>query len=215
MSPPIRFHFDFLSPYAYIAWTQIHALAERHGRAVEPVPVVLAALLAHGQTKGPAEIPAKRVWVYKDTVRTAHLLGLPFGPPPTHPFNPLLALRAVAIAPADHQRAFIDALFAEAWGGGQGVDTAEKVQAIADRVGLDGAALVAGAQAPEAKDRLRRYTEGAIAQGVFGVPSMVVGDEVFWGYDAFGHLERFLEGKDPLDAAVTARWLARPASAVR
>ena len=59
--PTIVFHFDFLSPYAYLAWTQIHAVAARHGRTVTPVPTLLAALLAHGATKGPAEIPAKRV----------------------------------------------------------------------------------------------------------------------------------------------------------
>ena len=73
----LRFHFDYLSPYAYLAWTQIHALAQRHGRTVEPVPTLFAALLAHGGTKGPAEIPAKRIYVFKDALRTARLLGVP------------------------------------------------------------------------------------------------------------------------------------------
>jgi len=70
----ITFYFDFLSPYAYIAWTQIQPLALRHGRRVEPAPVLLAGLLnAHGQ-KGPAEIPAKRAYVFKDVLRKAHRL---------------------------------------------------------------------------------------------------------------------------------------------
>src|SRR5262245_18617729 len=113
---PIRFHFDYLSPYAYIAWTQIHALGERHGRAIDPVSTLLAALLAAGETKGPAEIPAKRVWVFKDSFRTAKLLGIPFGPPATHPFNPLLALRISALdQPADEKRRAVDALFAATW----------------------------------------------------------------------------------------------------
>ena len=98
----IRFHFDFISPYAYLAWTQIHALAARHGRSVEPVPVLFAALLDHHGTKGPAEIPAKRRYLMFDVVRKARALGVPIGPPPAHPFDPLLALR-VASVPMDAQ----------------------------------------------------------------------------------------------------------------
>jgi 2-hydroxychromene-2-carboxylate isomerase len=65
----IRFCFDFISPYAYLAWTQVHALADRHGRAVEPVPVLFAALLDHHGTVGPAEVPAKRRYLMFDVVR--------------------------------------------------------------------------------------------------------------------------------------------------
>ena len=69
---PLQLYFDFISPYAYLAWTQVHALAARHGRPVQPVPVLFAALLDANGQKGPAEIPRKRVWVFKDTLRHAH-----------------------------------------------------------------------------------------------------------------------------------------------
>src|SRR6476646_612833 len=109
----VRFHFDFVSPYAYVAWTQIHRVVETRAAVVEPVPVLFAALLnAHG-TKGPAEVPAKGVYVFKDASRKAHAAGLPpLEPPPTHPFNPLLALRVTVAAPAAERRRVIDALFA-------------------------------------------------------------------------------------------------------
>src|SRR5262249_60031058 len=90
MANPIDFHFDFISPYAYLGWTQIHALAARHGRAVRPVPTLFAALLNHSGTLGPAEIPLKRVYIFKDALRTAQVFGVPLEPPPSHPFNPLL-----------------------------------------------------------------------------------------------------------------------------
>ena len=151
----MRFLFDFISPYAYIAWTQIHALAERHQQVVEPVPVLFAGLLnAHGH-KGPAEIPAKRSYVFKDCWRKAHHLGLPpLTPPPAHPFNPLLALRAAAFPLPDApalQRRFIDALFAATWAGGGGVESEAAVGAIAARVGLDPAAVLAYARSEPAK----------------------------------------------------------------
>lgn len=211
----IRFHFDYLSPYAYLAWTQLHALAARHGRGVEPVPTLLAALLAHGATKGPAEIPAKRVWVFKDTLRTARLLGVPLAPPPTHPFNPLLAMRVSGLVEGDEQRRLVDALYAATWGGAGGVETPAQVARAADAAGLDGEGLVRRAAEPVAKERLRAATEAAIGAGVFGVPTMVADGELFWGLDAFGHLERFLAGDDPLRPEDVARWAGVRPSASR
>jgi len=87
---------------------------------------------------------------------------------------------------------------------------------LGDELGLQGAALVAQAQAPESKTRLRRQTDDAIARGVFGVPSMEVGDELFWGYDDFPYLELCLAGKDPLDSGQWQKWFSAPGpSAVR
>jgi 2-hydroxychromene-2-carboxylate isomerase len=183
----IDFYFDFVSPYAYLAWTQIHQLAARHGHDVRPIPVLFAALLGHSGTLGPAEIPLKRAYLYKDTKRLAAMFGVPFAPPPTHPFNPLLALR---IAGLDART--IDPLYTAAWTGGDGIDSAERVAAIV------GDELVARANEPAAKARLREATDAAIAAGVFGVPSMIADDELFWGCDSLPHLERFLEGNDPI-----------------
>lgn len=216
MAEPIDFVFDVISPYAYLGWTQIHALAARYDREVRPLPVLFAALLQHGGTKGPAEIPLKRIYIGKDTLRTARVLGIPFGPPPAHPFNPLLALRIATIASDPQKRHVIDALFAATWGGGGGgVETKETAQAALERAGLDGAALVAAAGGEDAKARLRAETERAIARGVFGVPTMIVDEEVFWGVDSFAHFERYLAGKDPLRPEDLAAWAELKASANR
>ncbi|MEZ4302294.1 MAG: 2-hydroxychromene-2-carboxylate isomerase, partial [Polyangiaceae bacterium] len=192
---PIRFLFDFISPYAYLAWTQIHALADRHGRQVLPVPILFAALLNTYGHKGPAEIPPKRAYVFKDTLRRAALFGVPLSPPPTHPFNPLLALRASSLPmPEDKRRDLISALFRATWAGGAGVESPESVAAAATSVGLDGESIVAEASTPEAKARVRAQTESAVAQGAFGVPSIVIGQELFWGLDSFDLVERYLRG---------------------
>jgi len=195
----VRFLFDFISPYSYVAWHRVQVIAARHGRTVEPVPVLFAGFLrAHG-TKGPAEVPAKRAYVFKDAARSARLAGVSFGLPPEHPFNPLLALR-VAGEPMDEEarRALITALFHAVWGGGgPGVTDPATVAAIASGVGLDGAALIAAAGGEPAKTRLRAATDAAIAAGVFGVPTMLVDGELFWGNDSLDHVERFLAGEDP------------------
>jgi 2-hydroxychromene-2-carboxylate isomerase len=219
MSPapgPVLFYFDFISPYAYLAWTQLHALAARHARPVVAVPVVFGAILdARGQ-KGPAEIPAKRAYLFKDCARLAHRFGVPLAPPPSHPFNPLVALRAASLPMSEaSRRAFVDRLFAETWAGGRGVTEPSVVAEAATAAGLDGEQVVRDAALPETKALLRRQTDEALAAGAFGVPTMVVGDELFWGVDSLAHLDVYLDGRDPITPAILARWDGLPATAAR
>lgn len=211
----ITFHFDFLSPYAYLAWLALPRIAAAHARAIQPVPTLLAALLAHGQTKGPAEIVAKRRYVMVDCTRSAAILGVPLVPPPTHPFHPLLALRVAGSASGQEQHVAIEAMFRATWGGGPGVEDPMQLAATLSAAGLDGPALVAAAGTTEAKDRLRHATETAIADGVFGVPTMLVDGEMFWGFDALPHLERFLAGDARMSGINLSRWTNLPASARR
>lgn len=210
----VRFLFDFLSPYAYLAWHRVHEVALPHGAEVVPEPVLLAALLTHHGNVGPAEIPAKRRYVFLDVLRSAAALGVPFHPPPAHPFPPLLALRVAGLeAEPAVRRRLVDALFTAVWGGGPGVEDPAHVDALAAAAGVPDA--VARASEPEAKERLRAATERALAAGVFGVPTMIVDDELFWGLDSLGHLERRLAGLPPVATGELLAWLERPASATR
>jgi len=207
----IRFYFDYESPNAYLAWTQLPELADRYGCTIDAVPVLYAGLLeAHGQL-GPGEMPAKGLWMSKNLARKAALLGVPLNPPAFLPFNPLLALRmSVLPLQAMERRALIDALFRAVWVRGLHVSDSAVAEQVANELGLAGAALVAQAQSPDVKSRLRRQTDDAISRGVFGVPSMEVGDELFWGYDDFPYLELFLAGKDPLDPTDWQKWSGPP-----
>ena len=211
----IRFLFDFISPYAYIAWTQIHTLAEQNGAEVVPEPILFAALLNTLGHKGPAEIPPKRAYVFKDAYRKAHTLGVPIAPPATHPFNPLAALRAAAANP---DRRLIDALYRATWVEGRRVDLPEVVADITRAAGFE--VVVDDA----VKAKLKANTDRALADGAFGVPTMILDThaapevathELFWGVDALPHLEAFLQGRDPVPSDVFARWGGLPASASR
>ena len=217
MPTPVRFLFDFLSPYAYLAWSQIHGLAQRQGRTVQPEPVLLAALLnTHGQL-GPAEIPAKRAYVFRDVLRSARVLGLELSPPPAHPFNPLLGLRIAALELSPKDRfAAIDALFGAVWEDGPGITDPHTVAALLTARDLDGPAMVAAAGTAAAKQRLKAHTQQALDDGVFGVPSMIADGELFWGFDSMGHLDRFLaNGAQPPSADLIARWDALEPQATR
>jgi 2-hydroxychromene-2-carboxylate isomerase len=208
MNPPrVRFYFDYESPNAYVAWTQLPRLEARYGATLDLFPVLYAGLLdAHGQL-GPGEVSAKGRWMWKNLLRKAAQLGIPLSPPAFLPFNPLLALRLSLLPFEDaERRALIDALFRAVWVRGMHVSDVAVVEQVVNEIGLPGADLIAKAQDPEIKALLRRQTDEAIAHGVFGVPSMEVGDELFWGYDDFPYLELFLAGKDPVDQGVFQQW---------
>jgi 2-hydroxychromene-2-carboxylate isomerase len=204
---PIRFHFDYISSNAYLAWLALEPTAARLGRRVEPVPTLFAGLLESTGQLGPAEIRPKGRWMSRNNLRKAALLGLVLRPPAFHPFNPLLALRASSLDLPDAERhRFVTGLFRATWTEQRHVSDPGVVAAVADEAGLDGRAVVAAAGEPDAKQRLRRQTDDAIAAGVFGVPTVVADGELFWGYDDFPFLERFLEGRDPLDAEQARAW---------
>ncbi len=210
------FYFDYISHNAYLAWWRLDALEKRYGVEFEFIPVLFAGLLnAHGQL-GPAEIPSKAWWMAKDVMRKAALLGIPLVPPASHPFNPLLPLRisSVEMAASD-RRQLVATLFDATWGRGLDVSDPEVLASLLEEAGLRSAALLESAGTREVKERLREQTDAAIAKGVFGVPTVIVGDELFWGYDDFAHLELHLAGEDPLDRAALPAWLQIQPSARR
>ena len=176
MGAPLRWYFDFLSPFSYLHWQKVQALRATH--AVVPVPVVFGAILdALGQL-GPAEIPGKREFTYRHVLWQARAEGVPLVFPPAHPFNPLGALRACIAAGSGADA--VDAIFDWIWRDGRAVDTAEALQPLLDRLGVARASI----STPEVKAALRTNTEAALAAGVFGVPTLQVGDMLFWGNDA-------------------------------
>jgi len=214
----LRYYLDFISPYSYLGWSQAEKLAQRRGLTLRAVPVLFAAMLDAFGHKGPAEIPPKRVYMFKHVLRLAHDLDVPLRPPPAHPFNPLLALRIASLPMSeDDRRAVIGLLYHRTWGTGEGVVDPEGVARALTEVGFPGEHWVAEASTVEAKARVRAQTSEAIERGVFGVPSMEIEGtaEVFWGQDSMPHLERFLEGDDPVPGDLLERWRELPSGAQR
>jgi 2-hydroxychromene-2-carboxylate isomerase len=196
----VDFYFDYLSGYAYFGWLRIQEICDRRAIELSLHPVLFAALLNHWGSVGPAEVPPRRAWVYRDGFRYAALNGIELACPKFHPFNPLLALRmSLSEVAGSEQRRVVKTLFDEGWGKGIDIGSKEELVAALNRAGLDGTALASQAEQDSAKRALRRETDAALDRGVFGVPTMIVGDELFWGSDRMDHLELHLDGKDPLD----------------
>lgn len=212
----IHFYFDYLSGYAYFAWLKIKELAEKRELPLTPHPVLFAGLLNHWGHVGPAEIPPKREWVYKDGFRYAALHGIHFEGPKFHPFNPLLTLRLSLLEVAgDKQKQVIDALWNAGWGNGIDLGSEKEIITALETSGFDAQTLIEKVKSPLAKETLKTETEKAIAQGAFGVPTIIIENELFWGSDRFEQIELYLDGKDPLDHEKLKKMLARPRGADR
>jgi 2-hydroxychromene-2-carboxylate isomerase len=215
MTRHLRFVFDYVSPYAYLASTQLPALAGRHPVELAAVPALFSGMLAATGSRGPAEIPLRREYMLHDVTRLARALGVPITPPATHPFNPLTALRVTCAVDGAQRWKLVHALFRGAWAEARRVDDPSVVADIVAEQGFDREALLTRAASDEVKAQLRRATDEAIQQGAFGVPTMFVDDQLFWGVDSLPLLERYLAGEDTPDVAELARWRAIAPSATR
>jgi 2-hydroxychromene-2-carboxylate isomerase len=202
MSRRVRVYFDFVSPYSYLALTQLGAFGARHGVAWEPLPVFYAALLDASHLVGPAESLVKRRYTLTDVLRAAELLGVPLAGPPAHPFRSLEALRVATLFGDDPRALELDVALATAcWAEGRDLTDWETLASIVEHAGFDAADLEARASAPAVKAALRDRTASAIEAGVFGVPTFALDGELFWGHDRMEHLAARLEGRLPELAA--------------
>ena len=182
--PAADWYFDFVSPYSYLALHRLKELPADLDLAYRPV--LFAGLLNHWGQKGPAEVPAKRRWTYRWCTWWAGRLGVPFRFPATHPFNPLHHLR-LAIA-VDCDPAKIRKIFHEIWTTGRDAADPERFSRLCDELNITPDVLGSS----EVKQRLRHITEEAAANGVFGVPTLIIDGEQFWGADAIDFARAFL-----------------------
>jgi 2-hydroxychromene-2-carboxylate isomerase len=188
----IDFHFDTLSPYAWLAFDRLPQALEGLIVAVNYQPLLLAGLLAHWGQRGPAEIAPKRDWTYRQVLWLAQQQGTALQLPQPHPFNPLALQRlAVAAAPAGHtpSRRTVELLFRHVWCRAAGSDPNEPVALAALTAAVAPQRDPASAQV---KAELRARTDAAVAAGVFGVPTLVWQGKAFFGHDALPMLRAAL-----------------------
>jgi len=188
----ITFWFDFLSPYAYLAFEKLPEALKGLSYRVDYRPVLFAGLLKHHGQLGPAEIPPKRDWTYRQVLWLAHAHGIPMDLPAGHPFNPLGALR-LALACGEGglvNRHVAETVFRQVWRGGGDAADAQRLAALA--------ADLQPARDPNGsavKAELKANTDAAIAHGLFGVPTCEVDGKLFWGFDGLPMLRAWCEGE--------------------
>ena len=200
----IDWYFDFISPYAYLQCARFPALPA--GIDVCCKPVLLSALLDQVGTLGPAEIPGKREFTYRQVLWLARRHGVPLRFPARHPFNPLSALRLAVAAGASDE--VVRRVFDFIWAEGRDPSNPTELAALARVLKLE--APEARIADPIVKARLKSNTDQAIAAGVWGVPTFVVDGLCFWGFDAGDMLLDYLADPSLFSTAEHARIASLP-----
>jgi 2-hydroxychromene-2-carboxylate isomerase len=196
MTTPIDFHFDFSSPYSFLASEQIEPLAARHGRTVVFRPLLLGVIFkASGSAPLTEQYGPKAKYSVHDFERSARFAGIRYRHPSRFPIGAVGASRAVLWLQQhqpDRANPFVHAVFRAFFQEDRDISDAAVVAGIAQSIGVDGETLMQRAQEPAIKDLLRRRVEEAVASGIFGAPTIVVDGEVFWGNDRLPQIERWL-----------------------
>ncbi|MDN6874780.1 2-hydroxychromene-2-carboxylate isomerase [Pseudomonas citronellolis] len=186
MSKSVEFYFDFGSPTSYLAYTQLPGICAAAGAELVYRPVLLGGVFQATGNVSPIAVPAKGRYTLIDMQRFARRYGVPLKMNPHFPINTLLLMRAAAgvqLRQPERFEALLACVFKGMWVDALNLGDAAVLGPLLAEAGFEPQALLALAADQEVKDALKANTEAAIKRGMFGAPTMFVGEEMFFGQD--------------------------------
>ncbi len=202
MADPLELWFEFASTYSYPAVMRAAQAAEGAGVTLVWRPFLLGPIFrAQGWNDSPFNLqPAKGRYMWRDLERLCARYGLPFRRPSGFPRNGLLAARVAVLPEVESWRPdFVRAVFHAEFAEDRDIGEEEAIAAVLAALGRDARRLLAAAGCPPNKQRLRRQTEAAVALGIFGAPTFVSGQELFWGNDRLEEAVAWHQGHREVD----------------
>ena len=191
-----EYWFDFGSPAAYLAFTQLPKLeSETNAKAVYR-PMLLGGVFQATGNQSPASVPAKGAYTFKDFDRFAKRYGVPFNSNPHFPINTLLLMRgAVGMQQQEPERflTYCKTVFQAIWVDSLNMNDPATVGAVLHKVGFDPQALMTLTNETAIKEALKAATTEAVTRGVFGAPTFFVGSHMFWGQDRLDFVKEALQ----------------------
>ena len=186
MTKDVEFFFDVGSPASYLAWTQLPGICADAGATLVYRPFLLGGVFQATGNQSPMEIPAKGRYMFDDLLRYAGRYGVALKMNPHFPINTLLLMRgavAMQIRHPDRFIPYVDAVFRAIWVEGRDMNDASVVAGVLQKAGIDPAMLMAEVTNAVVKGALRDTTDSAVARGVFGAPTVFVGETMLFGQD--------------------------------
>lgn len=186
MSKSVDFYFDFGSPAAYLAWTQLPQICAQAGATLNYRPVLLGGIFQATGNRAPISVPLKGSYLFEDLGRYAQRYGVALTHNPFFPVNTITLMRAATglqMRADPRFDAYVTAMFEAMWVQAQNLGDPEVLARVLAAAGIAAADLLALAADPAVKERLRADTEAAVARGIFGAPTMFVGTTMYWGQD--------------------------------
>ena len=182
----VDFYFDFGSPTAYLAWTQLPAIAMEARAEIAWRPMLLGGVFKATGNQSPVLVEPKGRWMWDDMARWARRYGVKLEKNPFFIINTLTLMRGAAgyqMREPDRFLKYVDVMYRGLWTEGLNLGDAAVIGETLKKSGFDPAAFTAMVNDPEVKAKLIAATDEAVKRGVFGAPTMFVGDEMFFGQD--------------------------------
>ena len=185
----LEFFFDCSSPWTYLAFHNVQALAAELHEPIHWRPVLVGGIFnavnpsVYASREHP--VPAKAAYMLKDIQDWARLAGLKIVmPPKVFPVNSVKAMRGcIWLEPQGKLAAFATAVFEAYWAREEDISQDAVLLAVCQQLGIDGDAFLAGIADNAIKQQLKANTEEVIARGGFGSPTIFVGDDMYFGND--------------------------------
>jgi 2-hydroxychromene-2-carboxylate isomerase len=199
MDEPV-FYYDFGSLNAYLAWRLLPGIEQRTGARFEQVPVLLGGIFKATGNRSPVEayagVPAKLAYEFREIDRFVSRHGLDeFRMNPHFPVNTLALMRgAVAADEMELSEAYVAAIFHFMWEDPRKLDDPDMLEAALDEAGLPAEELLELVGDQTIKEQLVANTQEAVEHGVFGLPSFIVGGELYFGKDRLREVEEAILG---------------------
>lgn len=195
MTKTVEFYFDLGSPTTYLAHTQLPNICAETRSELIYIPMLLGGVFKATGNASPAVIPAKGRYMFQDLDRFAKRYGVQLRFNPHFPINTLILMRAVTGMQL-HQPLrfadFVDCLFKALWVDGRNLNDPQTIARVLTENGFDTQEIMAWTNDESVKAALKENTEKAIKRGVFGAPSMLIGDQMFFGQDRLDFVEEAL-----------------------
>ncbi len=186
MTRSVDFLYDYGSPAAYLAWTQLDKLAADTGAQVHMKPVLLGGVFQSTGNRAPITVPAKGSYLFRDMNRYAKAYGVALVMNPHFPINTITLMRldvALTLKADPRLDAYRAAVFRAIWVDQKNMGDPATVAAVLAPAGFDAQELAALAADPQVKETLKTWTQEAVDRGVFGAPTFFVDGDMFWGQD--------------------------------
>ena len=194
MTKTVTFYFDYGSPATYLAWTQINNIIEETNATLTMIPMLLGGVFKETGNVSPATVPAKGKWMNNDLKKHAELYNVEFNSNSFFPINTLNLMRgAIAAQNMDIFQKYSEAIFTGIWVKDLNLGDISILQDYLDKSDINTVKLFDLAQSDEVKTILIQNTKEAVAKGVFGAPTFLIGDELIFGQDRLNFLKLALK----------------------
>ena len=184
MIKSFEFYFDFISPYSFLAHKEIKKIEKKFSIKVQYKPILLGGLHNLHGIKAPAFIPAKARHMVRDCKLIAEKNKVKFKFNSYFPIRSLNLMRGVLVAEEDNFKSYyVDTIFNSIWQDGLNMNDDNVVQKVLKNLNVNPKTFFLRSASASIKDSLRKRTSDAYDKGIFGAPSFVSNNKVFWGQD--------------------------------